>query len=90
MKAIETYKVPKTELHKFLAEHEDESLQVSRITPTEIIFNISKDVPETEFNMKALYAITQQHTLTKEEANAINYAISAIKTLVDMGVLKDD
>ena len=88
MKAIETYKVPKTELHKFLTEHEDETLQVSRITPTEIIFNIYKDVPETEFNMKALHTITQQHTLTKEESNAIDYAIGAIKTLEDMGVLK--
>lgn len=90
MKAIETYKVPKTELHKFLAEHEDETLQVSRITPSEIIFNIYKDVPETEFHMKALYSITQQHNLAKEELNAIDYAISAIKTLIDMGVLKDD
>ena len=88
MKAIEVYKVPKTELHKFLTEHEDEALQVSSITPTDVIFNIYKDVPETEFNMKALHTIAQQHRLTKEESNAIDYAIGAIKTLEEMGVLK--
>lgn len=43
---------------------------------------------EAEFNMYNLHCISEENALTLEQQNAIDYGISAIKTLVDMGVLK--
>ena len=47
-----------------------------------------QEVTEPEFNIANLSEISHDNELTMEQANAIDYGISAIKTLVDMGVLK--
>ena len=47
-----------------------------------------QEVTEPEFNMGNLSYIAKEHDLTMEQRNAIDYAISAIKTLIDMGVIK--
>lgn len=43
---------------------------------------------EAEFNMYNLQCIATENSLTLEQQNAIDYGISAIKTLKDMGVLE--
>lgn len=43
---------------------------------------------EAEFNMFNLQCTAKENNLTMEQQNAIDYGISAIKTLIDMGVLK--
>lgn len=43
---------------------------------------------EAEFNMFNLQCIAKENNLTLEQQNAIDYGISAIKTLIDMGVLE--
>lgn len=43
---------------------------------------------EAEFNMFNLTSIAHDNELTMEQQNAIDYGISAIKTLIDMGVIK--
>lgn len=50
--------------------------------------NTSTNYTEAEFNMYNLQCIAQENVLTTEQQNAIDYGISAIKTLIDMGVLK--
>jgi hypothetical protein len=49
--------------------------------------NTSTNYTEAEFNMYNLQCIAQENVLTTEQQNAIDYGISAIKTLIDMGVL---
>ena len=48
----------------------------------------TSEVTEPEFNMQNLQDIAHDNELTTEQQNAIDYGISAIKTLVDMGVIK--
>lgn len=48
----------------------------------------TQEVTEPEFNMSNLSSIAHDNELTMEQQNAIDYAISAIKTLVDMEVIK--
>ena len=48
------------------------------------------DYTEAEFNMYNLQCIAQENTLTLEQQNAIDYGISAIKTLADMGIIKSE
>lgn len=48
----------------------------------------AQEVTEPEFNIANLSEISHDNELTMEQANAIDYGISAIKTLVDMGVIK--
>lgn len=43
---------------------------------------------EAEFNMYNLQCIAQENTLTLEQQNAIDYGISAIKTLKEMEIIK--
>lgn len=43
---------------------------------------------EAEFYMFVLSYLAKENTLTLEQQNAIDYGISAIKTLKDMGVLE--
>lgn len=50
--------------------------------------NTSINYTEAEFNMYNLQCIAQENVLTTEQHNAIDYGISAIKTLIDMGVLE--
>ena len=50
--------------------------------------NTSTNYTEAEFNMYNLQCIAQENVLTTEQQNAIDYGISAIKTLLDMGVLE--
>ena len=40
--------------------------------------------------MYNLQCIAQENTLTLEQQNAIDYGISAIKTLADMGIIKSE
>lgn len=54
-------------------------------------FTIETDCTKAEFNMKVLHTFQNENIhgkLTIEEKNAIDYAIGAIKTLADMGVIK--
>lgn len=47
-----------------------------------------KWIPESEYRMGVLSYIPKEHDLSDIERETINYAISVIKTLADMGVIK--
>lgn len=50
--------------------------------------NTAINYTEVEFNMYNLQCIAKENVLTTEQQNAIDYGISAIKTLKDMGILE--
>ena len=53
----------------------------------ELLFE-TKSLTEAEFNMQNLQDIAKENDISMEQYNAIDYGISAIKTLKDMGVIK--
>ena len=77
------------ELAEFLSTNPNQSFYVKR-NSAKMCFEVYADeeVTEPEFNIANLSEISHDNELTMEQANAIDYGISAIKTLVDMGVLK--
>ena len=50
--------------------------------------NTEINYTEAEFNMFNLQCIAKENVLTTEQQNAIDYAISAIKQLKDMEIIK--
>lgn len=90
MKVRETYIVPKvmTHINEFLSTHVDETIIVKEITSSDIIFSIDQDYTEAELQMFHLRKFIESGDATPEEEDAAEYAINAIKTLLDMGVIK--
>ena len=88
MKVRETHIVPKFSLEEFLSTHVDETITVKEVTPSDIIFFIDQEYTEPELHMFHLRKFVESGDATPEEQNAAEYAINAIKTLMDMGVLK--
>jgi hypothetical protein len=88
MKVRETYVVPKSSLEEFLSTHIDETIIVKVITQSDIAFYIDQEYTEPELHMFHLRKFVESGDATPEEQNAAEYAIGAIKTLMDMGVLK--
>ena len=88
MKVIEHYEVPKESLSDFLAEHTEELIKIKSVTPDKITCTIEQDYTVPELHIKDLFMLSKSYDLTDEETASIQYAIDAIKTLVDMGVLK--
>ncbi len=77
------------DLANFLTTNQTYPFYVKR-NPEALCFEVyeEEEVTEPEFNIAHLSEISHDNELTMEQANAIDYGISAIKTLVDMGVLK--
>ena len=88
MKILEHCEVPVEELPSFLSAHIDEALTVKECTDTKLHITIAQDYTEPELHMFHLRKFIESGDATPEEQNAAEYAINAIKTLMDMGVLK--
>ncbi len=88
MKVLEYYEVPKENLSDFLAEHTEELIKIKSVTPLQVTCTIEQDYTVPELHIKHLALFALENDLTDEETASIQYAIDAIKTLVDMGVLK--
>lgn len=76
----------------FLKEHSGQDMKIEW-TAGANLFTVTRtcDYTEAEFNMEVLHSLLVQNLhgeLIEEEKAAIDYAIGAIKTLADMGVLK--
>ena len=90
MKIKENFTFPTFEkLSEFITTHKYSKITVEFDGSTNT-YNVTteSDTTEAEFNMGNLSYIAKEHDLTMEQRNAIDYGISAIKTLIDMGVLK--
>ena len=88
MKVLEHYEVPTEELAPFLGSHIDEALIIKEYTDTQFHIAIAQEYTEPELHMFHLRKFVESGDATPEEQNAAEYAINAIKTLMDMGVLK--
>lgn len=90
MKITEHFDVPKKDLPEFLRELAGKDFKiVSNIDSDMYHITIEIDYTEPEYNMLVLRTLLNGvSNLTDEEKNALEYAISSIKTLSDMGVIK--
>ncbi len=90
MKIKEHFDVPKKDLPVFLKELAGKDFTIiSNIDTNAYHITTEVDYTEPEFNMLTLRTmVNTMESLTEEEKNAIEYSISAIKTLADMGVIK--
>ena len=88
MKVLEHYEVPTESLPTFLSSHIDETLIIKEYTNTNFHIDIVQEYTEPELHMFHLRKFVESGDATPEEQNAAEYAIGAIKTLMDMGVLK--
>lgn len=92
MKIREKVVISESEILPFLHSHRDNHIQIDYIDEWgRYHVTTETDCTEAEFNLKVLHTFQNENIhggLTTEEKNAIDYAIGAIKTLADMGVLK--
>ena len=87
MKVIEKFVVPLEQLPDFLASHTEQKLLIKDITEEHAVIHTTSDYTANEFQMGVLLTLRNSDVVTMEEQNAIDYAIGAIKTLVDMGII---
>ena len=92
MKITKTVKIPNDGIVEFLMSSLGKPLEVFNVDVKnrEITFRSTEEVTEPIFNIQNLHDIAEDNELTLEQQNAIDYGISAIKTLIDMGVIKDE
>lgn len=90
------------DIHKFLKTHRHDNICVEEIIPAGYRISYDREYTESELHMHVLRTLIDEHKkrcedaetnsslayLTQEKLAAMEYSISAIKTLVDMGVLK--
>ncbi len=90
MKITKSVSVPNDKLISFLIDNKGKTLEFVDVDLKEqrATFKITENVTEPIFNIQNLHDIAEDNELTVEQQNAIDYGISAIKTLEDMGVLK--
>ena len=91
MKIREKIKLGEEDIIPFLHAHKGDNVQVVSIDEFgKYHITYEHECTEAEFNMNVLRTLADSTKLylTDEEKNAIDYAIGAIKTLADMGVLK--
>lgn len=86
MKVVKKYEVPTADFDTFLTEHYEETMTV-KPAATGYKVSIFTEMSTNEFHMNTLRLLADSNTVTADEKDAINYGISAIKTLEDMGIL---
>lgn len=86
MKVRKKYEVPYAQIRSFLLDHAGEILTIHD-AGTFFRVSIDTEMTQAEFHMENLRLLADSNTVTAEEKDAINYGISAIKTLEDMGVI---
>lgn len=90
MKITKTVAVPQDKLITFLSNTKGKPLEFVDVDmkSQRATFRITEEVTEPLFIIQNLHDIAEDNELTLEQQNAIDYGISAIKTLMDMEVIK--
>lgn len=91
MKIVEHFDVPASELSNFLNDFNASNFTINYNMAKNLFhFTTQEDYTEPQFRMLTLRTLLNNTalTFTSEETDAIEYAISCIKTLEDMGVIK--
>jgi hypothetical protein len=86
------YDIPCYDVVQFVREHVDEKIIPTKCDSQNISFKIENDLSKAEYNMVVLNKLLVDETagITEEEKAAIEYAIECIKTLDDMGIIKEN
>lgn len=92
MKMYKYYDIPRYDVFQFVCEHIDEKLIPTKCTSDHISFKIEQDLTKAEYNMLVLNNALKHidDVLNDDEKAAIEYAIECIKTLDDMGIIKEN
>jgi len=91
MKIVEQFHVAVKDLPEFLSDNRATKFKSIKYdaSTNKVTFIKELNYTEAEFNMLTLRTLLNTATdLTAEEKNAAEYAISCIKTLKDMGVIR--
>lgn len=91
MKMYKRYQVRPVDLPKFMKDHVDECI-VFRIMKQDLMcLDIVQEMSKAEYNMLVLNNMLKHidDVLNEDEKVAIEYAIECIKTLDDMGIIKE-
>lgn len=90
MKIKEHYDVPEKDLPAFLKELAGQDFTITSNAETHVYHIVAEaEYTEPEYNMRNIrLALNTVPDLTDEEKTSLEYAISCIKTLADMGVIK--
>ena len=85
----EHYTATPATLNAFLSEHEGQAMQIFFDHRLQVYHIVTRrETTEATFNMEVLHSMFDHYDLTMEEQNSIDYGISAIKTLLDMEIIK--
>lgn len=92
MKMYEHHDVLHHDVVKFVRDHMNEKLIATKSNSEFISFKIENDLTKAEYNMLVLNNMLNHFdvTLLDEEKAAIEYSIACIKTLDDMGIIKEN
>lgn len=93
MKTFERHEVYPYHLAEFMAEHVNERIIFRETHQNLVCLDIEREMSKAEFNMEVLNDLLKYDTYVKfveEEKAAIEYAIECIKTLDEMGIIKEN
>ncbi len=92
MKVFERHEVYPYNLAEFMVEHAGESIICREKHEALICLDIVHEMSKAEYNMVVLNKLLVDETagIVEEEKAAIEYAIECIKTLDDMGIIKEN
>ena len=91
MKTYERHEVFPSHLEEFMMNHRDEAIIFRERHQELICLDIEHEMSKAEFNMYILnnLLVDENIHITEEEKAAIEYAIECIKSLDDMGIIKE-
>lgn len=87
-----THNINPSNLLRFMIEHQGESVIFREMYADKICLDTVKELSKAEYNMTVLNKLLTDKTagIVEEEKAAIEYAIECIKTLDDMGIIKEN
>lgn len=92
MKIYERHEINPSNVLRFMIDHADESIIFREMYADKVCIDIEKEMSKAEHNMVVLNKLLNDETagIVEEEKAAIEYAIECIKTLDDMGIIKEN
>lgn len=91
MKTFERHEIYPYALGQFMMEHAGESIIFREKHQDLVCLDIVHELSKAEYNMVVLNKLLDESAgIVEEEKAAIEYAIECIKTLDDMGIIKEN
>ena len=92
MKTFERHVINASNVVSFMIDHADEAIIFREMYADNVCIDVVRELSKAEFNMVVLNKLLIEESvhITDEEVAAIEYAIECIKTLDDMGIIKEN